>query len=355
VSRHVATAPCPVAAACGGCPLLETSPAVQAKTKLDRVRDALRSAGAACGPLPDPEWIAAPQAFGYRNRIRVRFDAGGRLAFFNENKSLDCVVLDPALRRALAELRQVVDRCPETFAHFAHAEVRVPGLDGRPSLYLVPKLSGALERVQLAVHGWWVEIAGENSDVRQRYALRDSWWDVPLGGFMQVNTAVNELLVSHAVAGAIDRRLGTFLDLFCGAGNFALPLARSGQRGTAVELDDRAVRAARDAAREQGLDHLEVGGGDARTWSDAALLRDERFDLVVLDPPRAGLKDGAATFAALARHHVLLCSCDANALGRDLRALQESGFDVESVTAFDMFPQTAHVEVAIWLRRARSR
>ncbi len=349
-------ASCPVASSCGGCPLLGTSPEDQAEHRLESVRRTLRSRvegkAAAC---PEPAWVGAPAPLGYRNRIRVQLTAAG-LGFFNPRKSEECPVLEPALTEALEELRCTAREAPEAFAAFSHAEVRTPGIDGRASLFLVPSVpAGAVSPPhppRLAGDRWLVAVAGGEQDVRQRYTLRDSWWDVPLGSFMQVNTAMNERLVGHAVVEAARREVRTFLDAFSGAGNFALPLARAGRAGQAVERDGRAVLALGDTARSQGLGRLRVCRDDAGRWATRAFERGERFDLVVLDPPRAGLKGEASRFAALARRYVLLCSCNPVTMAGDLSELCAEGFAIESVTAFDMFPQTRHVEVAVWLRRS---
>jgi 23S rRNA (uracil1939-C5)-methyltransferase len=358
-SGHRPVLACPVAHACGGCPLIGYTEAAQSESKLTRIRLALQAAyGKDAAASLNPAWVASPDAFGYRNRIRVRIDEGGELTFFNAAKSFGCAVLEVSVRHALERLRRELRTSRGAFSAFAHAEVRAPGFDGRPSVVLVgretpaPLPATAREAVAtLHTRGWWVQIAGDDAGVVQRYPLRDAWWDVPLGSFMQVNSAVNQLLVEHAVVGAARRGLASFADLFSGAGNFALPLAASGLQGTAVELDVRAAHAASCSATEQGLTDLTMLAGDAQVWAEAAVRRMLGFDLVVLDPPRAGLKGGAVAYAALARSHILLCSCNPAVLSVDLGALAEQGFAPESVTAFDMFPQTEHVEVAVWLRR----
>lgn len=76
-----------------------------------------------------------------------------------------------------------------------------------------------------------------------------------------------------------------------------------------------------------------------------------RFDLVLLDPPRSGARDVLPAVADLAPRYVAVCSCDPVTLARDLRALARSGYELESVTGFDMFPHTHHVEALAWMRR----
>ncbi len=363
------TPSCRVAGACGGCPHITRSLAAQAELKLSRVRRALEQAfdessfwRPDCRATFGITWVKSPTMLAYRNRVRMRIAQCGELGFFNDAKSFECPALAPSLRRAIVDLRAIMAESEGAFGEFAHVEVRMPGLDGRPSAYFVRRDAGCAVSARaheaiaaLGSCGWWVEVAGSFGDVHaavvQRYPLRGLWWDVPLGTFMQINPAVNELLLEHAVLGACRRKLASFVDLFSGAGNFALPLATAGLDGAAVERDVRAVCAAQRSAAAQGLNHLRVLPGDAHGWAEMAVRLGRSYDLVVLDPPRAGLKGSSADFAALARSHVLLCSCSPTSLSSDLRALADAAFTVESVTAFDMFPGTEHVEVAVWLRR----
>lgn len=101
----------------------------------------------------------------------------------------------------------------------------------------------------------------------------------------------------------------------------------------------------------QGIEGLRATAGDAlqqvRHWVEEGA----RADVVVVDPPRAGVREGALEIVRLARGHVVMCSCNPSTLARDLAVFQSAGLDVEQVTAFDMFPHTSHVEVAVWLGR----
>jgi 23S rRNA (uracil1939-C5)-methyltransferase len=176
---------------------------------------------------------------------------------------------------------------------------------------------------------------------------------VPLGGFMQVNFAVNALLIEHIVERALRLGLRTFADLYGGSGNFSLPLAARGLRGVCVERDAASIAALISAAAEQrlGIDAM-VGDALAETarWAD----RGTSFDLFVVDAPRAGLKTGHATVAAIASRVIALCSCNPQTFARDAARLCEHGFELRNVTAFDMFPGTWHVEVVGWLRRVEA-
>jgi 23S rRNA (uracil1939-C5)-methyltransferase len=125
-----------------------------------------------------------------------------------------------------------------------------------------------------------------------------------------------------------------------------LPLAARAKSATGVEASGSAVADARRAAEQNRITNATFVAGFTNRWlADVEQGRGPRPDLVALDPPRTGLDDGvAAALGRLAPRRIAYVSCDPLALARDLSALAGHGFRVCSVTPFDMFPQTAHIE-----------
>jgi 23S rRNA (uracil1939-C5)-methyltransferase len=166
--------------------------------------------------------------------------------------------------------------------------------------------------------------------------------DVPADAFAQVNPALNPSLVATVCAEAGGGPGMQALDLYCGAGNFALPLARRGARVLAIDTAPLAIDAGRaNAAR--------IGAAGARFVCDdvvGALARAPRgrLDVAVLDPPRHG---AAAALRPLARHRparIVYVSCDPATLARDARTLGAGGYRLVAAQPFDCFPHTHHVE-----------
>jgi 23S rRNA (uracil1939-C5)-methyltransferase len=187
----------------------------------------------------------------------------------------------------------------------------------------------------------------------QRYPLPggvELW--APPSAFTQVNWAVNVELVRSVVARATSLGLRRFFDLYCGAGNFALPLLRAGLSGVAIDQSADAVDAARRAARAQQLDQGLFQSGDVLELLGALGARGERCELAVLDPPRAGARAIAPLVAALAPRACALCACDPATAARDIATLEKAGYRLTSIEGFDMFPQTHHVELCAWLERS---
>ncbi|MEB2310851.1 MAG: hypothetical protein OZ921_21500 [Sorangiineae bacterium] len=305
---------CPIADACGGCDLIRLSREAELREKSAMLGEALRRTGGFRDlPAPHPI-ITAGSELGYRSRIRVRVDAEGRVGYFargtHELVELErCAVATPEVNQALAELRE---RARSSRVEPGELELRATPGEARVSLP---------EGVEL-------------------YA--------PADAFAQVNAAVNERIIVDLLAGARERGLTTFCDLFAGAGNFALPLARAGLRGVAIERTGSAIEAGRRAASAQGLAVRFVAGDVARS------LARERgpFELAVLDPPRAGAREVLAPLVRLRPRSIAYLACDIVTLARDLSALTRSGYALERVTGYDMFPRTHHLEALAWLARA---
>ncbi|HEX7452278.1 MAG TPA: methyltransferase domain-containing protein, partial [Polyangiaceae bacterium] len=174
---------------------------------------------------------------------------------------------------------------------------------------------------------------------------------VPGGGFNQVNWAVNQLLVQALLDGAERVSALSFCDLYCGAGNFSLPLLARGLVGLGIENSRSAIAAAKRAVKEQSLSSARFITGDVRVELEK-LTRAECFDLIVLDPPRSGARDVLPEVIRRAPGHIAYCACDPVTLARDLRALCDAGYALDRVTGFDMFPQTHHFETLAWLTRS---
>ena len=161
---------------------------------------------------------------------------------------------------------------------------------------------------------------------------------------------MNQRLVQALLDGAEQREVSTFCDLYCGAGNFSLPLFARGKSGVGIEGSKPAIAAAKRASAEQGLTLARFIAGDVKE-ALAKLPRTESFDLVLLDPPRSGAREVLPELIRRAPRHIAYCACDPVTLARDLRTLCDSGYVLSAVSGFDMFPQTHHFETLAWLSR----
>ena len=327
-------APCPYAHAkgCGGCDLQHASALAQSSWKSSLVAEQLRR-------VAGVEWgvdiVAAPSApMGSRTRLRCAVTDDGRLALrasrSHELIAIDaCWIADTRFAPAFAanwhgaievELRAIGDGPAFAVVRRAHGGdevLEVRSLEGRP---LDPSTDSR------------VAVAGHTFSVSPR-----SFWQ----SHRDAASILSEQVVRWAQVGPGDH----VVDLFSGVGLFAVPLAkRVGPTGrvTAVESSPYAVRDARRNA--DGLAQVRV-----REWLVTPRSVNDTVaagDVVVLDPPRAGLAKGVA--AALARRRprrIVYVSCDAATFARDLKVLSDGGYRLSDLVVFDFFPMTEHVEL----------
>ena len=144
----------------------------------------------------------------------------------------------------------------------------------------------------------------------------------------------------------------TALDLYCGVGLFTLPLARRFFRVIGVESDGPAANYARINLANADLNNASISTARVSEWLKHSALERGMTDLVLLDPPRTGAEPGViAGILSLEPKLISYVSCDPATLARDLKDLLAGGYHLVSIIAFDMFPQTHHVETVVHLGR----
>jgi len=178
--------------------------------------------------------------------------------------------------------------------------------------------------------------------------------------FFQANDGLLPQLIDVAIGEASGE---TALDLYCGVGLFTLPLARRFKHVVGVESDTAASKFARENLAEAGLTNTEIAIRDVGVWLDdlrrhdlsrlsesSATALQGQIDFVLLDPPRTGAESRViAGVLGLKPQRISYVSCDPATLARDLKKLIAGGYTLTSVHAFDMFPQTHHVETVVHL------
>jgi tRNA/tmRNA/rRNA uracil-C5-methylase (TrmA/RlmC/RlmD family) len=355
---------CPVArpGLCGGCDFQHATLAKQRELKAQVVTEQLRRlAGLDVEVTVEEVPGAAPDGLRWRTRTQFAVDAEGRTGL-RGHRSHDVVAVEdcPISTRAVVGSGVLGQR----FGNVETVEVAA-GSDGAPPLVVVtatpgrhanlPKLPDASVAVRTAdglhrVSGrTWV---GERITVRGA----DHAFRVGGAGFWQVHPGAPAAL-GEAVLEALEPRPGeSALDLYSGAGLFTALLADAvGVAGTvlAVEGDGRAVRDARRSLHAQ--EHVELWAGAVEEALTDEELSGRRVDVVVLDPPRAGAgREAVQGIAALRARAIAYVACDPAALARDTAFLAEHGYVLDGLRAFDLFPQTHHVEcVARFVPRAQ--
>ena len=353
--------PCAHAATCGGCSLQHMPQAAQLTLKQRTLEEQLaRVAGLV------PETWAAPRSgpeLGYRRRARiaVRWDAASqRLALgFRAEASQQIVAIDdcPVLVQPLQTLLRGL---PALFNEFRQPRAigHVELFQGDFSVLLLRHTAPLGEADLAALRGFcaqhaaqlWLQGSGApQPDVPgpmpgyrlQAEALRLAWQP---GDFVQVNAEVNQAMLAQAMQWLAPRADERVLDLFCGLGNFALPLARRARAVVGVEGSAGMVERATRNAAEIGLANLHFYQADLSEPLADAPWAAGGFTALLLDPPRDGAFEVVRQVGALGVRRVLYVSCNPATLARDAAELVRQGLRLRRAGILDMFPQTGHVE-----------
>jgi 23S rRNA (uracil1939-C5)-methyltransferase len=371
-SPERASARCPHFGICGGCDYQHIPYESQLKYKSDILRETLRRIGRI-------EWTGditahASPPWGYRNRAQWKVRPLGEdgvggigIGYFRANSTAlcaveDCSILSPLLLKTLLALRAAAAagmlprelREIEAFAGAGDSKLLVTAtFAGFPkhAQELVEKLRAALPEIEsLLFHDPTRERMELDGPGFIECEAAGSTYRVGHFSFFQVNRFLADELVRTVVEAEAEGRLA--LDLFAGVGLFSAPLAKRFARVVAVESNPAAARdleanTSGRVARSGRM--IEVRTADVEQFLEKLK---ERPELVVLDPPRAGLTP--LTIKHIARigpARITYVSCDPPTLARDLAAFAKSGYDISGVHLFDLFPQTFHMEAVVGLRR----
>ena len=366
---------CPHYGACGGCHYQHTGYENQLAFKQAILRETLERGGVrGVGEIGVLAAGSEAQAWGYRNRIRLAFDGAGRPGYRGRRSHAvipigECPIAAPMLVEAALVTAEVARKFRPAlrlteislFANADESALLVSAFTANAGKVRFDEFAQMLKERIPAIAG--AELVVESSENRRgpqrpprtvaqwgarslRYRVGGSEYRVDQGAFFQVNRWLVDALVEKVTAG----RKGVLAwDLYAGVGLFARRLTASFDRVIAVESAPAATK-----ALAQNLKGTASTPIRATTFD---FLRDSRAisavpDLIVVDPPRAGLgADTRKLLASVDAPAITYVSCDPATLARDLRALLEEGYRIESVTLADLFPHTFHVECVATIER----
>lgn len=357
---------------CGGCVLQHLAPEAQIRHKEKQLLDALTRIGRVA-----PETVAPPitgPVWGYRRRARLGVKRvpkkGGVLVGFRERRThflaaLErCAVIDPRVGERLTRIgaalarTSIAGRIPQiemaTTEDTVCLALRVLDPPTEDDLAILRALAaetgfelrlqpGGLDSITpLTPPERPLDYSPDGSELRL---------DFRVGDFIQVNGFISQRTVTQALDWLAPQPGERHLELFCGLGNFSLPLARRGVDLVAVEGDAGLVARARANAERSGL-AIRFEKADLFTPSAEADWLQGRFDAVLLDPPRSGAEAMMPLIAAKQPARIVYVSCHPGTLARDAGALvHQHGYRLERAGVMDMFPHTAHVESMALFRR----
>jgi 23S rRNA (uracil1939-C5)-methyltransferase len=364
---------CPYFGACGGCQYQHADYATQLAMKQQILRETLARAGVT---VPSEIGVLAGDPWGYRNRIRVAFTPEGGFGYRGRGSHSivpigECPIAAPMLvqvakqiAKFAAENSNVVTISElELFANRDETQILLtlfceqPAADGAHAWLaalqaaLPPQVTGL--RLQLADGSLNPRILASVGEAQLTYFAAGFGYRVDHGAFFQVN----RWLIGEFVELVIETHNGgthsgkTAWDLFAGVGLFARALTANFAQVLAVESAQASFAALRHNL--EGTTGRAVGSTTLDFLRRNREQREAGPDLIVLDPPRAGLgEETTRLLNAIGAPEMVYVSCDPTTLTRDLRALTGERYKVEKITLVDMFPQTFHMETVVHLRRS---
>lgn len=371
-SAQRVTPPCPHFGVCGGCAMQHLEPAAQVAIKQRGLEDALAHLGKVRPDMILPPLQGPSSGYRYRARLSARYvhKKGGSLVGFRERHSSyvadihSCLVLPPHVSALLLPLRELIGglSCPERIPQIEVAvgdEVTVLSLR-----HLEPLTGADLERLRAfgAEHDvcWWLQPKGPDTAYPLDPADLDALaYTLPQYGlrmryrpmdFTQVNPFVNRVLIARALSLLEVQPDDRVADMFCGLGNFSLPLATLAREVVGVEGSATLVQRACAEAAHQGLgERTSFACLNLFQVDDTWLRGLGRFDRMLIDPPREGAMALAQALAALAPdecpRRIVMVSCNPATLARDAGILcHVGGWRLTAAGVVNMFPHTGHVE-----------
>jgi 23S rRNA (uracil1939-C5)-methyltransferase len=377
---------CSVYDTCGGCDFQHATYDEQLRLKNGILGETLCRTGL-CREEELPALLgvplASPQTFGYRQRIRLQVVQGIVGYFARQSHSLtpvsQCPLAGEAINSVLAKLsasRPFQALLPlasaiELLENPAHGSVillihysRKPRPAEHQAAKLIcqslPNLAAVIFSVEGQAKGPCFTERGEAqpNDLRVEFLLPHGLLGQPLtlglepGGFCQVNLGQNENCIGLLLDWTREMKSVRVLDLFCGMGNFSLPLAMLDWEVTGMDMQRSTIRSAVRNAEAAGVaDRCRFSQESATKAARRLLSEKATFGCLLLDPPRSGCTELVPLLPGLEARQIIYISCDPATLARDLLGLTQAGYRLAEVRLVDMFPQTAHQETMVRLER----
>lgn len=379
-------APCRVFEVCGGCQLQHLGYEQTLQWKGRWVEDALRRIGRIQVEVSPALGMEDP--WRYRNKVRLHRDRTGKFGYYQEKSKHtvvfpDCLLISEDMNRWVSRVGELLGQdYPDVHTLTLRQNSRGEGL----LLFENSASTGPLaKRFRKSAGVWHAQVIHSVWGVNQRGVLEQ--WLGPEGftkktgdqelfkedfteeildldfkvsplAFLQINHEQTQALYSLVLKWAGLSGNETVWDLYCGIGTMTLELARQAKKVIGIEENRYAIEDARQNAKANDLHNLEFleGRVEERLGQVSEGLLNKRPDLVVVDPPRAGLHAHVtAKLIELKPERIIYVSCDPGTLARDLGRLVDGGFSVERVQPVDMFPWTQHVESIILMTNSGSK
>jgi 23S rRNA (uracil1939-C5)-methyltransferase len=371
---------CPVFGICGGCDWQHMKYEAQLEAKEEIFADILWRMGRVEKTLI--ETIAAsPDPYGYRSRVQLKMrsvNGENHIGFFRSGSHYvvdlpgRCAISCSSINMVFPELLKIMNKFPEP-GKIPQIDVAV-GDNGK--IILIFHYIGESRRDVIGffnddshrmscVEGVFIQ-SGRKATIEKVYGTESIDYSVdgssleaipPLrlqtskGGFSQVNYSQNNVMIDTVLQWLRLCGKESVLDLYCGNGNFSLPLSRYCAKVTGFEDFGQSIRDADCNKVRNNLANAEFETTDVAAGVKNLIEVGKKYDIVLLDPPRTGAADVAKLLPSLSPEKILYVSCDPPTLARDIAILKKLKYEVVKCRPVDMFPQTYHTESLTLLKK----
>jgi len=313
---------------CGGCCYQHLNYEYQLKIKKKQVQDAFRRIGKIAEP-PVLDTIASPQVYHYRGKAQFHAKAvsnGWEIGFLDVSGGKlinieQCEIMEETINEKMHALRE--------------------------SILLKSDVD-----TQLTI---WSDCLTERKKEKDSIIriIKGKSFLVPDDGFFQANLCLTDRLVDEVCRLSAANKINTLVDAYCGSGLFSIFLSSFAENVIGIEINEKSVKYARINAENLGIRNADFIHGDIENvFKERFLPQDNQIDLIMLDPPRVGCKKTVLkAMVNLKPQRIIYISCNPATQARDIKYLNEWGYNLESLMPLDMFPQTEHIEVIGLLAR----
>lgn len=372
---------CPYYTVCGGCDLMHCCYSTQIQIKKQIIQDLLER-------QPDQNIkklservrhpIESNEHFYYRQRIRLQVNEHADLGYraYHSHQFVPvnkCIIARPEINEALTVLegsevaRQLLGITEELEIQWNPASSRIAfifQLKRKPRPMDIKRGQALIDSYPLLESLLFsgdnfatITLADNNAKQYLGFSFQEKShsstinmeWET--GGFCQVNMSQNTGMIQTVIDLARIKSSEKVLDLFCGMGNFSIPLAAAASSVYGIEGQGASIRSAKRNSTLNNFTNTTFVKADISKGCDKLLAEGKSFDCTILDPPRQGIPELAEKISKLTRKRMVYVSCDPATLCRDLGQLLPYGFIVKAIQPIDMFPQTHHIETVVLLEK----
>ncbi len=343
---------------CGGCCYQHLKYEYQLEIKKNQVAEAFWKIGK-MKSTPVLKTIAAPNIFYYRGKAQYHAEAvsnGWKIGFLDVSggKLVDierCEIMEETINEKMCVLRENKQLRLNTNARLTiWSDFFVDQASGTPPAGAggsfpkrdIPRLA---ENIQPpAGAGGFLQRGKKESIVR---VVKEKIFLAPRDGFFQANLYLTDQLVDEICRLAAADEINTLVDAYCGSGLFSIFLAPYAENVIGIEINEKSVKHARINAENTGVKNVKFIHGDIKNVLQKKILPSgEEISVIVLDPPRSGCeKEVLKAIVDLQPQKIIYVSCNPATQARDVKYLNERGYNLQSLLPVDMFPQTEHIEV----------